>query len=391
MKKTTMHVLHIANSYGGTEVYSNLILALDRLGIKQTVFVPLNPNNRNRLGSQLVPFYVPDSTIIYSTALKRYHRYFYNDKINTIRKEIEDQIDIKSISLIHAGLFCSDGAVAFELYKKHQIPYITAVRNTDVNTYYKKMFWKRSYFHAILEKSTNIIFLSPQYKQTFLNVLKGKNIVNLDSKSVVIPNGINSFYLENQIKIVKKINTPVRIVFAGALNKEKNIHEVIFALDILIQKGLKIHFSIIGKGLKFRKEEELYVKKISELAATRHWIEIFESKPKEELRMVFEKSDIFVMPSIPETFGLVYVEALTQGLPIIYAKGQGFDGYYNDRNIGYGVNPSDTNDIAEKIELLINNYNQVSYNVCQLNLNEDFSWQKVSESYLQLYKKQVFT
>lgn len=38
---------------------------------------------------------------------------------------------------------------------------------------------------------------------------------------------------------------------------------------------------------------------------------------------VYRDSDIFVMPSKFETFGLVYVEALTQGLHLIYTKGQG--------------------------------------------------------------------
>lgn len=51
---------------------------------------------------------------------------------------------------------------------------------------------------------------------------------------------------------------------------------------------------------------------------------------KKQLREAFSISDIFVMPSKPETFGLVYVEALSQGLPILYAKGEGFDGYFDE-------------------------------------------------------------
>jgi glycosyltransferase involved in cell wall biosynthesis len=387
MNNSDLHILHISNSYGGTEVYSNLILSLDRLGVRQTVFVPLNPNNHNRIGSQLLSFSVPDSTIIYSTTLKWYHRYLYMNKIIKIMEEITNSIDINNISIIHAGLFCSDGAVAYEINKRFNIPYIVAVKNTDVNIYYKKMFWKRRYFLKILKKSRNVIFLSPQYKQTFLKIISNKNKMLLDSKSIIMPNGIDSFYLKNRINFIKKINSPVHFVFAGAFNRGKNIDKVISALDILNQKGRQVHFSIIGKGLKYRNEEGDYVNKIYELASKREWIEILESKEKEELKMIFENSDIFIMPSMPETFGLVYVEALSQGLPIIYANGQGFDGYYNDKNIGYGVNPSDTNDIVEKLESLINNYDNVSFNISQLKLNEDFSWENISENYLQLYKK----
>ena len=41
------------------------------------------------------------------------------------------------------------------------------------------------------------------------------------------------------------------------------------------------------------------------------------------------------MPSITETFGLVYGEALSQGLLIIYTKGQGFDGQIKEKLAGY--------------------------------------------------------
>ena len=43
------------------------------------------------------------------------------------------------------------------------------------------------------------------------------------------------------------------------------------------------------------------------------------------------------MPSRYETFGLVYGEAMSQGLPIIYSKGQGVDGYFKEGTVGYGV------------------------------------------------------
>lgn len=40
------------------------------------------------------------------------------------------------------------------------------------------------------------------------------------------------------------------------------------------------------------------------------------------------------MPSHKETFGLVYAEAMSQGLPIIYTKNQGFDGQFPDGYVG---------------------------------------------------------
>ena len=92
------------------------------------------------------------------------------------------------------------------------------------------------------------------------------------------------------------------------------------------------------------------------------------------------------MPSTSETFGLVYVEALSQGLPIIYAKGQGFDGYYSNIGIGFGVNARDYNDIANKIEQIIDNYDQISSNISKLDLEDDFDWENIAARYFELYK-----
>lgn len=384
-----MHILHIANSYGGTEVYTQLIKHLDQLGVRQTVYVPLNVNNRNRVGNLLIKFNVKDSIIIYSTKLEQIHRFVFDLKIKVIVSDIEKLINIDSVDLIHAGLFCTDGAAAYEISKKTGIPFIVAVRNTDVNFYYKNFWWKIRYFNTILRESRRIIFISYQYKQNFLELLHKKGIRDLDSKSIVIPNGLNAFFFENRSRVIKKLHSPVRIVFAGAFNKGKNIIEIINALSLLVEKGYSIDLSLIGKGLKFRKEDNNYLEKIYSLIKTKPWIKVLNSLPKEQLMNSFREHDIFIMPSVPETFGIVYLEALSQGLPIIFAKGQGFDGYYNHKNIGFGVDANNSKDIALKIEYVINNYEVVSKNVYDLDLYEDFSWEKISEQYYKIYKLNV--
>jgi len=89
------------------------------------------------------------------------------------------------------------------------------------------------------------------------------------------------------------------------------------------------------------------------------------------------------MPSLHETFGLVYIEAMSQGLPLIYSKGEGIDGYFKEGKVGYSVNFKDINDIIEKIELILDNYNNISKN-CN-DLVEKFSWERVAQTYNHVY------
>lgn len=89
------------------------------------------------------------------------------------------------------------------------------------------------------------------------------------------------------------------------------------------------------------------------------------------------------MPSKTETFGVVYIEALSQGLPVIYTEGQGIDGFYPDGEIGYGVKYDDLEDFILKIRLIIKRYPEMSYMSIQKSKN--FSWDKISDRYIEIY------
>ena len=82
---------------------------------------------------------------------------------------------------------------------------------------------------------------------------------------------------------------------------------------------------------------------------------------------------------------MVYVEALSQHLPIIYAQGQGFDGFFPDGFVGYPAKAGDVDSIAEKIESLIKNYSSISRNVESLDLDKDFEWSNIANKYINLY------
>ena len=381
-----MHILHIINSYGGTTVYCNLLKHIDCLGIQQTVFVPLNANNHNRIGNQMIDFKVEGSKIIYSTILKSYHRYLYRNKVKTITNIVKKQVNVSNISLIHAATLCSDGAVAMELSKQYKIPYISSVRNTDINTYYKILIWQRRYFKNILLKASRIIFISPAYRKSFTEkVIDNNTVKKIVDKILIIPNGVSEVFLENRKKNPNKLHRPVRILYAGAFQIGKNLDKLIVALVNLEKKGVQIKLTAVGRGLAYRRKDPEYIKNIEKLAAQHSWINLLDSVSQLELVKHFSNNDIFAMPSAPETFGLVYVEAMTQGLPIIYAKGQGFDGFFPEGEVGYSVDVDNTEDIANKIELIINSYDRLSANIANLDLKEYFDWNMIAEKYKNTY------
>jgi glycosyltransferase involved in cell wall biosynthesis len=106
---------------------------------------------------------------------------------------------------------------------------------------------------------------------------------------------------------------------------------------------------------------------------------------KEDVLNVFRQSDIFILPSFKESFGLVYAEALSQALPVVYSQNQGFDNQFKDGFVGYSVNPKNALDISEKITMIIDNYKSISSR-CII-ASDTFSWEIISKKYMEIYKE----
>ena len=88
------------------------------------------------------------------------------------------------------------------------------------------------------------------------------------------------------------------------------------------------------------------------------------------------------MPSRTETFGLVYVEAISQGLPVIYSKGEGFDGWFSDGEVGYGIHCQAYIGLYEQIKnIMLHNIKITPNSIKQ------FSWEVINEKYMSIYNE----
>ena len=99
----------------------------------------------------------------------------------------------------------------------------------------------------------------------------------------------------------------------------------------------------------------------------------------------YRNADVFVLASHTETFGLVYAEAMSQALPVIYTRGQGFDGHFPEGEVGFSVNDNDSQEIADAIERICKDYRRIATNaVVQC---RRFNWDDICKTYQLLYKR----
>jgi len=300
--------------------------------------------------------------------------------VSKILNDIKNKVDFKNIDLVHAHSLFSMGGIALKLKKEKNIDYIVAVRSTDVNLFFKYIFYLRGIGIQIMKEAKKIVFISPAYKEFIINRYIPCELRDyINQKSIIVPNGVNHFWLQNKYtKFECKDKKKINLIYVGDFSKNKNINASINVAKELKELGYNINFSIIGSG----GNSEYKIKKLARI--NKDIVKIYARiEDREKLLNMYRKSDIFIMPSFHETFGLVYIEAMSQGLPIIYTKGQGIYGYFKDGKVGYSINPKDISDIVRKIEMIIHNYNRISKNC--YNLVENFSWNKIAKIYYNIY------
>lgn len=362
-----MKILHINSYYAEGKFYKHLYDEQVKNGASIDVFVPTHSAANWDLG--------PYSKV--SINHGKYDKYIFHLKHHKIYKDVIKQYSIENFSLIHAHSLFSNGYIAMKLKRTFGIPYITAVRNADVNAFFKYMVHLRSLGVKILEEADGVVFLSEAYKDDVIKKYIPKALqASIAQKSHVIPNGIDAYWFEN--RTVEKIppnRDALKLLYVGAINKNKNITTVMKAIRILQEKGFQIKFTIVGKIL----DKTIY----NEVVAN-HSVTYCSEKTREELLMTYRMHDLFIMPSIYETFGLVYAEAMSQALPVIYSRGQGFDRQFDDGEVGYSVNCFSAQEIADKIEAIIEQYPLISSNATQK--SQKFSWPRIADLYTSLYE-----
>ncbi|MGD6794154.1 glycosyltransferase family 4 protein [Metabacillus indicus] len=368
-----MKVLQIAVGVTASKVYYKLFSEFKKQNLSFAVYVPLHKNkNIKDISKDDFPYSFYSNRII-----KPYDKFLYITKIRRMVKDIELNLDLSEVSLIHAHSLFSDGAVAYELFKKYNIPYVIAVRNYDVNKYFRYAFHLRNYALQIMLNAKKIIFISPSYQEYVTKkYVPNKFSEQILLKTKTIPNGVDNFWL-NQKFAAKDINTQkLKLIFVGRIDKNKNLKTVIDVVELLRKKGFNTTLDVVGDGPL----RESFEKECSGNDYVNFHGAIYD---KDKLRKMYYSNDILIVPSFAETFGLVYLEAMSCGVPVIFTKNQGFDGFFKEGTVGFAVNPHEPNNIIKAIEGIINNYKEISQ--CCYGSVKSFKWEDISNEYMRIY------
>lgn len=376
-----MKLLYISEDYLNTKVHHNLCENLSKIGIDVTVYTVA----RKASASQ----HINNTFGTASYSLLRFdfdgceslYKFDFFHKIRVKYGYLKRNIDLSRFDVVMASTVFSEGAVALRIKHEYNIPYIVCVRGTDVNFYFRRMPHLWLIGRSVITAASRIIPITRNLLNNLGNRFAISGLKNiLERNSTFINNGIDQIWIDNYSPRQKQ-ERPNRILFIGHLEENKNIVRLQEAIADLKPRFPDIRLTIIGG------QAECY-DTVMQLCEQNPDTFSYLGKiyDKEKLLQIVREHDIFAMVSHSETFGLVYVEAMSQGLPVLYTKGQGIDGVFS-KKIGEAVISTDEESIKDGLSRLIMEYK--TYDSLSREEIGAFSWIEVAKKYSDILSEAI--
>lgn len=263
------------------------------------------------------------------------------------------------------------------------------------------VYWQNSislrhlWANTLVRKPCFITFQGPIGQNRFIKWLKyfflqQNNVISVSHGIATLLEGMphsvihnafqpDDFFITNPPEERRK-----KLVFVGRLIKEKGVDIVLHALAKLQSKGHIIDLTIVGKG-----SEESNLKTLtSELGLTGN-VSFAGLKLGQQLGELINQHQIMMVPSnYPEAFGIVALEGIACGCPIIAANAYGLPEAVGKCGLLFAM--GDVDDCAEKIENLVDNFELIkellAYREKQL---AEHSADFIARQYLNLFQDQL--
>jgi len=296
--------------------------------------------------------------------------YFSIHLISPLLKEKFDIIDCQQFPY-----FSCFSAKFFSKFKK--IPLVITWHEVWGDYWYEYHGWK-----GFVGKTTERLVARLTTENIAVSKTTAKNLNNLGirHKIKIIPNGIDLIRLRS----ISPSPESWDIIFVGRLIKEKHADLLIYAVKLLQHKNPDIRVVIIGQGPEYDKINNLINDK-ENFFIPLHTCGFFRNH--DDLIAQLKSSKVFVLPSTREGFGIIALEALACGLPVVTIDhpANAIRELITENN-GFLCSLS-AQDLAEKISLALQHHIEMR-DACIVSA-ESLDWDRITSDVESYYKSVI--
>ncbi|MGB9878252.1 MAG: glycosyltransferase [bacterium] len=275
--------------------------------------------------------------------------------------------------IIHANIY-SIAPLALLLGKIHRVPVIFTEHCSDWPRRLISPLKKFIYVESI-NKMKAVISVS-QFLQGAMKAYGIKNHI------YIVPNVVDTQLFRPRLeRKPQESERPKKILLVALLSPVKGVPYLLDALWIVKQRRRDFVLDIIGNGEQ-KKEYEMIVHKLS----LSEFVNFHSLKSKEEVAWFMREADFLVLPSLVETFGVVLIEAMASGLPVI-ATNVGAVPELIDESKGILVPPKNSLAMAKAIDYMLDHYKDYSPLEIASYAQQNFSYEVVGARINEIYEE----
>jgi len=384
-----MKILHLVGFYpeigGPFTVVKELLKKLSQKGISIKVLSPI-PKNYDK--EKLI--FIKDLPFEVEYIEEQLPRFI----MPSFSLKFIDKIKQEETDLIHIAMPFDFYSIAAYFSKK---PYLISLHGTFMKEAYKmrkfkkikKDFYMNIIGKKILKKAKFIHLLTQEEKEQFLEFYP-----EFESKIRVIPNGLDLSQFEidlNKSDLIKKyphLKDKKIILFLSRINWKKGLDILIPAFAKLHNEDKNYHLLIVGKddGDGFEKRVRQWVNEYG-LTDAVTFTGLLTGKDK---LIAFYGSDLFVLPSYSENFGVAVVEAMACGIPIVVSDKVGISREIKQYNAGTIVK-IDVDDVYNGIKNVFSNLDkakEMALNAKKM-VHNLYDINKVADEMIKMYEEAI--
>lgn len=257
--------------------------------------------------------------------------------------------------LIHAHKFSVEGLVAADIAQNVRRPFICSLwGDTDIKIFEYKPGLRRRY-REIAANAELMLPAAPWTADYFSRVLNQPK-----DKMPVLP------VITAGDKVIRPEQSySPRLVSVFHLDSWKRK-----GLDILAKAAVEAAGDIPGLTLDiYGTGRDASINAVSEIlrrAGAVKIVRLMGQAPHNRVQHLMNGYTAFVMAPRRETYGMVHVEAVLAGLPILWSQDRGVDGLFGDHPIGYRANPESVEDVARGLRFLVANERPLKATIARL-------------------------
>jgi len=231
------------------------------------------------------------------------------------------------------------------------------------------------YFDERVKKSDCLICFSEHIKKEIKGMLKC-----CDSEITVIPHGVRHDIFKVYDDYELDVGLPDKfILFVGSIEPRKNLVRLLKAYDS-IDKSLKDEYKLVLAGFKGWENREI----MELINNNEQYINYLGYVSDSDLAKLYNKSSLFVFPSIYEGFGLPVLEAMACGTPVITSDSSSLPEVGGDAAIY--CDPYSIEDIADKIVKALND-SELRSRLREKGIThaKEFTWEKSALKHIEVF------